>query len=199
LVIDEANRVAQELNLPEPLPITRTNLLEAYLSPPRLAHASGAIGNITTSNYNYCVSVGNKFSFLVRTHLEAEEMRAHAQYLWPMNRLDTNAAYQMAIQFLKAASMNVNALNTNCILRVAACMLEGLNGKHFVPLYWVTWSEKDNGRGGASIELLLPTKTILQMHVNKSEYILRKPLEIANLDELLSQTNAAVEMNFPAN
>jgi hypothetical protein len=199
LIIEEANRVALELNLPEPLPITRTNLLEAYLSPPRLAHASRAIGNITTSNYNYCVSVGNKFSFLVRTHLEAEEMRAHAQYLWPMSRLDTNAAYQMATQFLKAASMDVNALNTNCILRVATCLLEGPNGKHFVPLYWVTWSEKNNERGGASVELCLPTRTLLQMHVNKSEYILRKPLEISNLDYLLSQTNAPAETNVPAN
>jgi len=36
------------------------------------------------------------------------------------------------------------------------------------------------------------------MHVNKSEYILRKPLEIPNLDLLLSQTNAPAETNVPA-
>jgi len=58
-----------------------------------------------------------------------------------------------------------------------------------VPLYWITWSEKSKGRGGASVELCLPTKTLLQMHVNKSEYILRQPLLVANLDDLLSQTN----------
>jgi hypothetical protein len=197
LVIEEANRVAQELNLPEQLPITQTNLLEAYISPPRLAYASKRLGNITTSNYNYCVSVGNKFSFLVRTHLEQEESQAKSKYLWPISEMDTNAAYQLAAQFLKAASMDVNALNTNCNIHINACLLEGPNGKHFVPLYWITWSEKAGGRGGASIELCLPAKTIIQMHVNKSEYILRKPLEITNLDFLLSQTNSPTDSNAP--
>ena len=44
----------------------------------------------------------------------------------------------------------------------------------------------------------LSTKTILQTQVNKSEYILRKPLQITNLDFLFSQTNAPVTMNVPA-
>jgi len=44
----------------------------------------------------------------------------------------------------------------------------------------------------------LSTKTILQMHVNKSEYILRKPLQITNLDFLFSQTNAPVTTNVLA-
>lgn len=198
LIIEEANRVAQELNLPEQLPITQTNLLEAYISPPRLAYASKRLGNITTSNYNYCVSVGDKFSFLVRTHLEEEERRAKTEYLWPMNQMDTNAAYQEATQLLIRASMDVTALCRNCNVHIDASILEGKNGEHFVPLYWITWSEKDNrGLGGASIELCLPTKTILQMHVNKSEYILRKPLEITNLDYLLSQTNAPPPTNAP--
>jgi hypothetical protein len=196
LVIEEANRVAQELNLQEQLPITQTNLLEAYISPPRMAQGMKAIGNITTSNYVYYVSVGNKFSFLVRTHLEEEETQARSKYLWPVSQVDTNAAYQLATQFLAAASMDVNALNTNCDLHIDTCLLESAKGKHFVPLYWITWSEKNNrGLGGASIELFLPTKTILQIHVNKSEYILRKPLEITNLDYLLSQTNAPQATN----
>lgn len=193
LIIKEANRVAQELNLPEQLPITQTNLLEAYISPPRMAYASKRIGNITTSNYNYCVAVDNKFSFLVRTRLEEDEDQARSKFLWSMSQMDTNAAYQLAVQFLKAASMDVNALNTNCNLSINAFTPEGKNGEHFVPIYWITWSEKDKGRGGASVELCLPTKNLLQMHVNKSEYILRKPLEITNLDFLLSQTNASFQ------
>lgn len=192
LVIEEANRVAQELNLPEQLPILQTNLLEAYITPPRMAQGMKAIGNITTSNYVYYISVGNKFSFLVRTRLEEEERQARSKYLWPMNEINTNAAYQMATQFLKAASMDVEALNTNCNLFVNSYIPEGKNGKYFVPIYWVVWSEKDKDHGGASVELCLPTKALLQMHVNKSEYILRQPLQITNLDFLLSQTNAPV-------
>jgi hypothetical protein len=74
-------------------------------------------------------------------------------------------------------------------------LLEGANGKHFVPLYWVYWSERQKGeRGGASVELCLATKTLLQMHVNKSDYILRQPLQIENLDFLLSQTNTSMSV-----
>jgi hypothetical protein len=190
LIVAEANQVAQELNLPEKLPIVQTNLLEAYISPPHLAQGSKALGNITTSNYTYYVSVGNKFSFLVRTRLEEDENQARSKYQWPISQIDTNAAYQLATQFLKAASMDVDALNTNCDLHVKTSLPEGVNSKNFVPLYWITWSEKNKGRGGASVELCLPTKTILQMRVNKSEYILRQPLQITNLDYLLSQTNS---------
>ena len=194
LVIEEANQVAQELNLPEQLPITKTNLIEAHIAPPRMAKIG--IGNITTSNYVYYISVGDKFSFLVRTHLEAEYSQLQKQYLWPMSRMDTNAAYQLATQFLAAVSMDVKALNRDCDLTIRAFTPEGKNGSHFVPVYWVSWGK--DGKPIASVELFEPTKTIRQMHVNKSEYILRKPLEITNLDYLLSQTNAPVETNVPA-
>ena len=179
---------------PEQLPITKTNLIEAHIAPPRMAKIG--IGNITTSNYVYYISVGDKFSFLVRTHLEAEYSQLQKQYLWPMSRMDTNAAYQLATQFLAAVSMDVKALNRDCDLTIRAFTPEGKNGSHFVPVYWVSWGK--DGKPIASVELFEPTKTIRQMHVNKSEYILRKPLEITNLDYLLSQTNAPVETNVPA-
>jgi hypothetical protein len=200
LVIEEANHVAQELNLPENLPITESKLVAAYISPPRMAqHLGGAIGNITTSNYTYCVSVGNKFSFLEQTHLEQGYNQLRTQYLWPMSRMDTNAAYQLATQFLAAASMDVAALNSNCIVHINAFTPEGKNGKHFVPVYWVHWLSKDPAVRGsvAEVEFIEPTKTIRQMRVTKSEYILRKSLEITNLDFLLSQTNSPTDSNAP--
>jgi hypothetical protein len=137
LIVEEANRVAQDLQLPEELPIVQTNLLEAYISPPRLAQGSKALGNITTSNYTYYISVGDKFSFLVRTHLDEDESQARSQYRLPISQMDTNAAYLLATQFLKAASMDVDALNTNCDLQVKASLPEGINGRSFVPLYWI--------------------------------------------------------------
>jgi len=101
-----------------------------------------------------------------------------------------------ATQFLAAASMDVKALNRDCKLTIRAFTPEGEHGSHFVPVYWVSWGK--DGKPIASVELFEPTKTIRQMHVNKSEYILRKPLEIPNLDLLLSQTNAPAETNVPA-
>jgi hypothetical protein len=198
LIIEEANCVARELNLPESLPITETNLLGAYITPPRMAQGMRALGNITTSNYTYYISVDNKFSFLVRRNLEQEYSNLRAHCLWPMSRMDTNAAYQIATQLLAAASMDVNALNRDCKVQIQAFTPEGRAGKHFVPVYWVYWVAPSRGIT-ASIEFVLPTRTILQMHVKDSKYILRKPLEIANLNFLLSPTNSAPVPNAPAN
>lgn len=188
--------MASELNLSETLPIMQTNLLAAYISPPRMAQGSKVIGNVTTSNYVYAPFFGSRFS-LVRTHLQDEYSQLQKQYLWPMSRMDTNAAYQSATQFLNAASMDVKALNRDCSLTIRAFTPEGEQSAHFVPVYWVSWSK--DGEPVASVELFEPTKTIRQMHVNRSEYILRQPLQITNLDFLLSQTNNLATTNSPAN
>ena len=197
LVIDEANRVAQELNLPEALPITESNLVEAFISPPQLVRLG--FGNITTSNYTYYATVGDKFSYLEKRfpdvmHKDYAELKA--QYLWPMSRMDTNAAYQMATQWLGAASMDVPAISRDCNVHIEAFTPEGKAGTHFVPLYRVYWTQKNGNSVGpvASIELLEPTKTLRQLRVNKSEYILRTPLQITNADFLLSQTNAPISI-----
>jgi len=63
LIILEANRVAEVLNLPEQMPITKSNLVAVYVPSPSMAHRlGGAMGNITTSNYTYYISIGNRFS-----------------------------------------------------------------------------------------------------------------------------------------
>jgi hypothetical protein len=199
LVIEEANRVAQQLNLPENLPITQSNLVEAFVSPPQMAKIG--FGNITTSNYTYYVTVGDKFSYLEKHFsdvMNKDYAELKAQYLWPMSRMDTNAAFQSATQWLAAASMDVEAINRDCNVHVEALTPEGKGGAHFVPLYRVYWTEK-KGNGftpAASVEFLEPTKTLRQLRVNKTEYILRQPLQVANLDFLLSQTNAPADADL---
>jgi hypothetical protein len=199
LVIEEANRVAQQLNLPENLPITQSNLVEAFVSPPQMAKIG--FGNITTSNYTYYVTVGDKFSYLEKYFADVKNKdyaELKAQYLWPMNRMNTNSAYQSATQWLAAASMDVEAINRDCNVHVEALTPEGKNGASFVPLYRVYWTEKkgDSFAPAASIEFLEPTKSLRQLRVNKTEYILRQPLQITNLDFLLSQTNAPMGLDL---
>jgi len=199
LVIDEANRVAQELNLPENLPITERNIIRAFISPPQMVKVG--LGNITTSNYTYYVTVGDKFSYIEKHFsdvMNKDYAELKAQYLWPMSRMDTNAAFQSATQWLAAASMDVGAINRDCNVRVEAFTPEGKNGAHFVPLYRVYWTEK-NGKSfapAASVEFLEPTKNLRQLRVNKTEYILRQPLQVTNLDFLLSQTNAPLDADL---
>lgn len=189
LLIEEVNRVAKELQLPEKLPITESNLTASYLSPPNMAGRVPGFGNLSTSNYVYFVTVGNKFSFLERTHLAEEQEQLEKQFLWPISRMDTNAAYQVATQLLVAASIDVKALNRDCSAHILPLIPDGEGGNRFVPIYTVYWMKRDQVGSIAEVEFVEPTKTILQMRVMKSEYILRKPLVITNLDFLLSQTN----------
>jgi len=195
LVIEEANRVAQELNLSENLPITESNLVEVFISPPSMVRLG--FGNITTSNYTYYATVGDKFSYLEKHFpdvMNKDYAELKAQYLWPMSRMDTNSACQLATQWLAAASMDVPAIIRDCNVHVEALTPEGKTGAHFVPLYRVYWTQKSGSSvsPAASIELFEPTKTLRQLRVNKSEYILRAPLQITNVDFLLSQTNASM-------
>ena len=193
LVIGEANRVAVELHLPESLPIVESNLVSTYIPAPGMARRlGGGLGNITTSNYTYYVSVANKFSFLEKRNMEQEYLHLRNQFLWPVKRMDTNAAYQAATQFLAAASMDVKALSQDCDVHIDAFMPEGINGKFFVPVYGIHWTSKNPEIRGsvAEVKYIEPTKTICQLRVSKPEYILRNPLQIVNLDLLLSQTNA---------
>lgn len=200
LLLLEANRVAQALSLPEKLPIFETNGTRVTVYPPRLAKNMKGIGNVITSNYTYHVSVGYKFSALTRTLLQQEDNQLKAKYILPINQMDTNAAFQLATQFLTAASMDVAVLTRDCDVRINTAATDGQDGEHFVPLYSISWVEKgkEERRGNAaSVELFLPTKFLQQMHVNKSEYILRHPLQITNPDFLNLPTNGPARQFAP--
>jgi len=56
------------------------------------------------------------------------------------------------------------------------------------PIYYVSWLSKGKVQPSAgslaSVELYLPTKTLLQLNVYDSKYILRPPLMFTNLEAL---------------
>lgn len=194
LIIEEANRVAKELPLHETLPITKSNLVETFIGPPSMMKRNRGIGNITTSNCTYFVTVGNKFSFLTKHNLEGDYDQLETKYRWPLSRIDTNAAYQLATQWLTAVSMDVAGLNQDCYCHIRPWIPAGAKD-YFVPVYRISWGK--NGEPMALVELFLPTKELRDLRVEKSEYILRKPLVITNLDDLLSQTNTPANTNAP--
>jgi hypothetical protein len=190
LMLKEANEVAGKLRLNDSMPIISSNLVEKHITPPRMAKIG--VGSITTSNYVYYFSVGDKFSSIVRTDSNKNRNEIKAKYLWPIDRMDTNAAYQTATQWLKSVSIDVEALNRDCDTVVRAWTPEGVNGKHFVPqysIYWVIKGTKDSG-SVAEVEFLEPTKSLIQLYVENSQYILRQPLQVTNLASLLNTNNA---------
>lgn len=210
LLIQEANRVAKELKLPEKLPIEKEDVVHAYVSPFGLAYADKKIGNITTKNYSYGVAQGNKLSHVTIADYDRKCFEFRDKYQWHISRIDTNAAYQLATQWLAAISVDVNGLNRDCTPHVALSSFwnnvsrlgDMPKGTNFVPIYYVWWTpkvDKAGGFGGASVELLLPTKTLIALSVDDPKYILRKPLVFTNLASLLPQTNAPVTVitNWP--
>jgi len=206
-ILKEATFVAQALKLPEKLPITETDLVEKYIGPPRVSQrVRNGIGTVTTTNYDYSIAVGNKFSFLTKRSIYQAYDQIKAQYRLPLSEVDTNAAYQFAVECLEAVSMDVKGLNRDCRLTVSPWTP---GGDFFVPRYKVSWSKKakppppgvkfpaasGDRKPVATCQFLLPTKTILQLRCNESEYILRKPVEIPNIESLLSQTNVPTATN----
>jgi hypothetical protein len=195
LVLQEANRIAQELRLPEKLPITEDDVVERFIAPYGITKIRPYIGKIHTRDYGYYVSVGYKMSYVEGTHQDADCLRWMKQYQWSRARIDTNAAYQLATQWLAAAKMDVNGLNRDCQVRVELdSYWNGDNaGKKtpFVPIYYVYWVSEQNRRDGygsvASVRLFAPTKTLVSLSVDESKYILRKPLVFTNLDVLLAE------------
>jgi hypothetical protein len=178
LLAEEASRVAGDLGLAERLPIKESDLTAAYIPPPDMARRLGAIGNISTSNYTYFMSVGNKFSFLDRANLQSERQKLKQKYQWPINKIDTNAAHDLATQLLARASMDVRAIERDCDVTVVPFRPEGARGEWFVPLYWVYWVKRGEDRPVASVELVQPTRAVHQLRVERPEYIARKPVEI---------------------
>lgn len=194
LVVEEANRVAQELRLPESLPITTSNLTHAFISPFGYAYIWKKIGNVTTSNYCYGVEQGNKFSDLTVAHYDERCLNYREKYQWPITRLDTNTPYHLATQWLAAVHMDVAALNRECDVHVSVSPywndveLGQVPKEKFTPLYIVWWATRDRtrkpGTGGAEVELFLPDIKLIQMTVNEPKYILRPPLVLTNLAAL---------------
>jgi hypothetical protein len=192
LVLEEANRVSRELQLPESLPITRSNLTHAFISPFGYTYIRKKIGNVTTSNFWYGVEQDYKLSDLGIANYDERCREYWQKYQWPISRLDTNAPYPLATQWLAAVRMDVAGLNRDCDMHVSVSPywndveLGEIPKDKFTPMYCVWWSPKGTRgtTGGALVEVFLPTKTLLQLKVRDPKYILRPSLVFTNLAAL---------------
>jgi hypothetical protein len=194
LVIQEANRVAKELNLPEKLPITQADVVHSYVGPFEYTYTKKKVGNITTANFWYGVEQGYKFSNLAVANYDQTCLELKDLGKIPASRMDTNAAYQLSKQWLSKLHVDINRLNQNCELKVEISEFwnglasgEKFTAKEFVPIYDVTWVPRHNDLllgGGTAVQLYLPTKKIIQISINDPQYILRQPIVFTNLAAL---------------
>ncbi|MBL9139757.1 MAG: hypothetical protein JNK85_28060 [Verrucomicrobiales bacterium] len=179
-LLSEANEAARRLQLDETIPITDTNVVEVYLSPPRLAKSTGAIGNLKTRKYIYCVARGHKLSYVLKnfgdgpanTTRDYDELQS--AYTWPLTKLDTNRATELARKWLDVVSVDLALLDRNGVLEVRAWT----PGKSLVPLYWVVWRQGETNL--ASVELFEPTASLRQLRVEDAKFLRRESFPRTN-------------------
>src|SRR5215831_694212 len=164
LVIEEANKAAKDLRLPEELPITEDKLTHSFILGygQSLAHR-GAIGNVRTRDWWYFVSLDHKLCCLGGAHYDRDCQKWLDESQLPRNQVDTNGAFQLATQWLAAAGMDVAALNHECSVKAMpdpSWNKRVMNSDKFVPIYNVWWmpvkSVPERGGAVASVTLFLP-------------------------------------------
>jgi len=195
LLFEEATKVATELGLPEELPLTESNIVRSYIPTFGYAYINKSVGNVESRRYTYIAGKAWRFSTLTIANMSGVCASYARQYRWPSDRLDTNAAYNLATQWLAAVSMDVAGLNRDCVMHAVPTphwnrfrLNTPFTNTTFTPIYYVYWVPRQttNGFAVAAVELFAPDKTLLHLSVQEPEYILRKPLHFTNLDELLA-------------
>lgn len=195
LVLAEANKAAIELQLQEKLPITKSNLLEVYIAKPITEIKGQGVGNISTVNYTYFVTAGNKLSSVVRQHHDEDLSQLVEEYRWPLSRMNTNAACKLALRWMKSAKVDVKKLSHDCQFFVEPVMFDDEGDtNHFVPIYHVSWKtpcdDQFKWHTMASVELFLPTKLLLDLTITDPKYILSKSLVVSNTDYMSNLVHA---------
>ncbi len=180
-LLAEASDVAKSLDLPENLPMTRESVANYSILGPRMRELlPGTVGCVETERYEYCASRDCKLCFIDSARQDELCLAWGEHCRWPMSRMDTNAPYETAVRWLKAASMDVAALARDCTVTVAVD--DFWNAKHlgmgtFTPIFCVDWLSRDNSRTAASVKLFMPTRTLIYLRVEDPRYILRRRID----------------------
>lgn len=192
LLIREANEFCRSLELPDKLPITSSNLLEASVAAPAVSDRLGRFGAIRTERFVYSSFFGNKLSVLSTNLSQQDEPRYLAlikqKYLLPKSEVNTNAAYALATQLLARAFVDVGALERDFPAKVEFWAL----GSRFVPLYTVVW---ERGAGvpsdeAARVQVLLPERALKLLSVERPEYIMRPSLLVTNRESVSTKAGS---------
>ena len=194
LLLEEATQVATELSLPEELPLVE-DVVKFSIAPFGMAYIEKSVGSVESRHYHYMAHKGWRFSELLIANWSTVCANYVRNYRWQSDRLDTNAAYNLATQWLAAVSMDVAGLNRDCVMHAAPTTHWNrfrwntpFTNATFTPIYSVYWipRQSTNNQVAATVELFAPDKTLLDLRVVDPKYILRTPLQFTNLDELLA-------------
>jgi hypothetical protein len=153
----------------------------------------GEIGSIDAVNYAFGFELGKGVTSANRLSAMREWGDIKSKYTWPISRLDTNGAFQEALQILKVAEVDTDAMNRDAdSISITASI--NPSKVDFTPVYWLAWKKKatsgisslSTDNRIASFVFLEPTKTIHQFHIFDPKYILRKPFNSPDFMALLT-------------
>jgi hypothetical protein len=193
-MLAEANTYVQALDLSETNPFSIGTITSSHVTPPFVASQFGALGSFQTMNFSYGFGRGKHLCYITRIIKSGNpyDFEASKPYAIAPTDVNTNAAYQLATQFLARAFVNVSRLSTSCVVRIEPWVILRMTTSK----YTVQW-ERD-GQPIVKVVLSPPKNELWTLRVEDPSLILRLPLEITNLDFLLAQTNGVVGTNAPS-
>ena len=187
LMIGEANFAAEQLGIPERLPVQTNRLVIAEVGPPALG-VNGAVG---TSNYTFGFDHGHLTSVRKRDWMKRLDppITNVSELSKLSSRIDTNGAYQLATQWLNGLSFMVSALNERFVPQIVQVPGGGAAAKTVaLPMFQVTWGEKPppfDMVNPLRMRLLGSTLELLELHVRDHKLCGRPPLVVSNQAKLL--------------
>jgi hypothetical protein len=173
LMISDASNAADALHLQVPTPLRQQDIRAAHVNPPEVLPYLGLGGSFETSDWSFSYPRSGKLAYIVRRHPDfwlKNDYEAYRKYQTQADLLNTNAAYQEALSWLTALSVDVQHLTNACTVRLRHKVLRDL----VIPEYSVVWSKE--GNVVASVLFLAPTRDLWQIRVEDPTYLLRTPI-----------------------
>jgi len=170
LMVSDASDAAGRLRLAEALPIRRENVCLASVHDPVAVPQMGLGGVFETTNWVYSYPRSGKLAYVIRKNpnfWRKADPERYRPYAVPESALDTNAARQVALQWLGALSVDLDRLSRECVAKIQVTRILGMA----IPEYAVSWSSK--GETVASVWFLDPGRQLWQLRVEDPSYLLR--------------------------
>jgi hypothetical protein len=191
LMLTEANYALHQINVPGWQPVSATNVVSCYISPPRLRRG----GSFDTETHSFGFGTEGRLQFIQRLDPEPEidfEER-HERWAKMTSHIGTNEAYQLATNWLIKLDVDVPALEKAYPLQVTQeSYYRG--GKRsadrvaMLPRYEVKWGTNPM-LPAVSVSIFGPTKEPIHIRQNDSSFSGRPSGLIKDIERLLAITN----------
>lgn len=170
LMISDSSEVAKKLQLPEQLPIQRTQLKGAHVHPAIVMPYLGLGGVIDTTNWSYSYPEAGKLAYIVRLQPNfwtKNNIEDYRKFAVPPSEIDTNAALKTAVHWLEKLDLDMARLSRECKPQIRHAKIKDLT----IPQYTVNWQR--SGETVVSVLFLQPGEQLLQLRIEDSSFLLR--------------------------